>query len=317
MEGLKENILLKDYTTYKIGGPARYFFEANNLQALEDILKLAKEMRLPLFVLGGGSNILVSDKGFNGLVIKISILDKNIIDINKIYAGAGATLKDLAYFSSEHGLSGLEWSAGIPEATIGGAIYGSAQAFGTKISSIVKEVQALDLKDYKIKKFTNKQCLFSLKNSIFKKQKNLIIISCILEFQQKNSDEIIKKINEFLDYRRLKHPALPSPGSAFVNPEIKIKNKNLLKKFPELENFNKVGIIPAGYLIAKSGLSGKIKGGAQISMQHSNFIVNMGNAKAKDVVFLLKLAHKKVNKIFGINLEPEVQFIGFPKNHKI
>ncbi len=165
-----------------------------------------------------------------------------------------------------------------------------------------------------MKTFTNKECQFSLKNSIFKKNKNLIIVSAVLNFKKGKKEEIKKKIKEFLDYRRNKHPIeFPTPGSAFVNPEIKIKNKKLLKEFPELNGFNKLGIIAAGFLIAKSGLAGKKIGNAQISEKHSNFIVNLGGAKAKDVLALMNLARKKVKNNFGISLEPEVRFIGFDK----
>ena len=123
---------------------------------------------------------------------------------------------------------------------------------------------------------------------------------------------IKNKIKEFLDYRKTRHPIdFPSAGSTFVNPEKKIKNKKLLEKFPELKEYNKKGVIPAGYLIAKCGLAGKKIGNAQISEKHANFIINLGGAKAKDVLALMNLAKKKVKKNFGINLEPEVQFVGF------
>ena len=119
-------------------------------------------------------------------------------------------------------------------------------------------------------------------------------------------------MKEFLDYRKAKHPInFPSAGSTFVNPEKPVKNKKLLKKFPELKEYNQKGVIPAGYLISKSGLSGKKIGSAKISEKHSNFITNLGGAKSKDVLSLIKLAKARVKKNFGINLETEVQLIGF------
>ena len=306
----QKNILLKDYTTYKIGGPAKYFFVAKNLEDLADAVKTAKKQKLKIFILGGGSNLLISDKGFNGLVIKIDIFDINFQG-NKAFVGARASIAKLAHLSAEKGLSGLEWSAGIPGATIGGSIYGHAQAFGTKISGIVESVKALDLKTLKIKNFSNKQCQFSLKNSTFKKNKNLIIVSCVLNFKNSDKKIINEKINEFINYRKERHPSLPSAGSTFVNPEKKITNKKLLIKYPELNDFNNKGIIPAGFMISKCGLAGKKIGGAQISEKHANFIVNLGEAKAKDVLALIKLAKQKVKKTFGISLEIEVQMVGF------
>jgi len=307
---VQRQVLLKNYTTYKIGGPAKYFFVAKTKDSLVKILELAKMLKLQIFILGGGSNLLVSDMGFNGLVVKIDIRDAKI-DGNKTIVGAGVNITKLAYLSAHNGLSGIEWAAGVP-GTVGGSIYGNAQAFGTKISSIVESVQVIDTETLDINNFTKDQCQFSLKNSIFKKNGNLLIISAVLVFKTEGIELIKCRIKEFLEYRRSKHPMeFPSAGSTFVNPEIEIKNKKLLEKFPELKEYNQKGIIPAGYLIQKSGLAGKKIGKAQISEKHSNFIINLGGAKAKDVLALIKLAQKKVKNVFGIELEPEVQFVGF------
>ena len=310
---VKRNVLLKDYTTYKIGGPAKYFFVAKNKEDLVKAVKLAEELKLPIFILGGGSNLLISDKGFNGLVIKIDILDIKIQG-NRAIAGAGADLTKLAHLSAGKGLSGLEWAAGIPGATVGGSIYGHAQAFGEKMSDIIKSVEAIDIKTLKVKSFSKKQCQFSLKNSIFKKNKNLVIISAVLEFKKNNPNIAKKQIKENIAYRENRHPiSFPSAGSAFVNPETIIKNRKLLMRFPELNEYNKKGVISSGYLISKCGLAGKKIGKAQISDKHANFIINLGGAKAKDVLALINLAKRKVKKIFGIDLETEVQLVGFRK----
>jgi len=310
LPGARENVLLKDHTTYKIGGPAKYFFVAKNKESLLNALKISKEFKLPVFILGGGSNLLISDKGFNGLVIKINIHNIEFIK-TKAIVGSGANLTKLAYLSAENSLSGLEWAAGIP-GTIGGAVYGHAQAFGTKISSSVESVEAIDLKTLKLKNFSKKQCQFSLKKSIFKKNKNLVIISAILEFKKDKEKNIKNKIKEFLTYRKTRHPIdFPSAGSTFVNPEIKINDKKLLDKFPELREYNKSGTMPAGYLIAKCGLIGRKCGNAQISGKHANFIINLGGAKARDVLTLMNLAKTKVKKTFGVDLDTEVQFVEF------
>lgn len=309
---VQKNILLKDYTTYKIGGLAKYFFIAKTKDDLINAVKAAKNFKLPVFILGGGSNLLISEKGFKGLVIKIDISDV-IFQGNRIVVGAGKSLTKLAYLSSDKGLSGLEWSAGVP-GTVGGAIYGHAQAFGTKISDAIESVESINLKTLEIKTFTEKQCQFSLKNSVFKKDKNLVIVSAVLRLSSEGPQQVKNKIKEFLKYRKIHHPInFASAGSIFVNPEMTIKNKKLLKKFPELKEYNQKEIIPAGYLIAKSGLAGKEIGNAQISEKHCNFIINLGGARAKDVLFLMNLAKKKVKKNFGISLEPEVQLVGFDK----
>jgi len=352
LPGVQKKILLKDYTTYKIGGPAKYFFIARTKDDLITAVKAAEKLKLPVFILGGGSNLLISEKGFNGLVIKIDIsgiefyphtkrddvAGENInkdgsrsgvgVKANKAVVGAGAGLTKLAYLSADNGLSGLEWSAGVP-GTLGGAIYGNAQAFGTKICDAIESIEAINLKTLELKSFTKKQCQFSLKNSIFKKNKNWVIVSANLIFQKKDIKEIKNKINEFLEYRKTRHPIdFPSAGSTFVNPEINphtrslrgnfgvgVKIKKLYKKYPELEEYVKKGVIPSGYLIAKCGMAGKKIGNAQISEKHSNFIINLGGAKAKDVLSLMASAKKKVKANFGISLETEVQLVGF--NRKI
>jgi UDP-N-acetylmuramate dehydrogenase len=308
---IQEGVLLKEYTTYKIGGPARYFFTAKTKEKLMAALKAAKNLKLPVFILGGGSNLLISDKGFKGLVIKINIKDINLRQ-NEVQVGAGADLTKLSYVLADAGLSGLEWATGIPGATVGGAIYGHAQAFGIKMSDVVKSVEAINLKTFELKNFLKKQCRFSLKNSIFKKSKKFVIVSAVLEFEKKDPYEIKNLIKEFMEYRKNGHPMnFPSAGSTFVNPEAKIKDKRLLIKFPELNEYNRRGTTPSGYLISKCGLAGKKIGNAQISEKHANFIINLGGADAKCVLGLIRLAKRKVKKTFGINLETEVQFVGF------
>lgn len=306
---VKKTVILRNYTTYKIGGPAKYFFVAKTKGELITALLLVKKFKLPVFILGGGSNILVSEKGFKGLVVKIDIADIKF-EGNKAFVGAGTNLTKLAYLLADRGLTGLEWSAGVP-GTIGGSIYGSAQAFGAKISDVVASVEAVDSKSLKVENFTKEQCNFSPKDSFFKRNKNLVIVSAVLEFKTKEPEQIKNQIKEFLKYRKDRHPSFPSAGSVFINPTKKITNRKLLEKFPELEEFNIKGAIPAGYLIQKTGIQGTKIGNAQISDKHANFVVNLGEAKAKDVLSLINLAKKKVKKVFGVSLDPEVQMLGF------
>jgi len=306
---IQKNISLKEYTTFRVGGKAKYFFVAKNKNILPLFLATVKKYKLPILIFGGGSNILVSDKGFNGLAIKIENKEMEFSG-DKVLVGAGVALSRFANIASKNGFSGFEWAVGIPSATVGGSIYGNAQAFGNKISDFVESVDVFDLKTLKIKKINKQQCKFSLKNSIFKKNKNLIIISIIFNLQKGDNIQIKKNINNFLKHRKNCHPMnFASAGSVFVNPEVKIKNKKLLEKFPELSEFNKMSTIPSAYLIEKAGLKGKKIGKAQISEKHANFIVNLGGAKTKDILSLIKLAQKQVKNIFKINLKIEVQII--------
>lgn len=329
---IQKNISLAKYTTFKIGGPARYFFVAKNKEDLIEGIKAAKRFKLPFFILGGGSNILFSDKGFNGLIIKFQVSSATLQRISRfaqssklyesnIYAEAGMKLEDIVKLATRESLTGLEWAAGIP-GTIGGAVYGNASAFGSVTGDIVKSIEVLDFKTLRIKNFSKKDCKFSQKDTVFKNRKNLIIISVVFKLKKGNKKQIQKKIKEYLSYRKESHPFnFSSAGCAFKNYKLKSnpleslslrliqKNKKLLKKFPELKEFNKIGIIPASYLVEKSGLKGKKIGGAQISTKHANFIVNFKKAKTKDVIKLIKLAKQKVKKKFGVNLKEEVQII--------
>jgi len=305
---IQKNVSLKEYTTFKIGGPAKYFFVAKSKEDLIKALEISKKFKLPIFLLGGGSNILVSDKGFNGLVVKQQILGIEINE-NKINVGAGVMLPKLVNALLKNNFTGFEWASGVP-GTIGGAVYGNAQAFGTRTSDAVDSVEALNVETLKFQRFSKEQCGFSLKNSIFKKTKKFIVTSVVFKLEKGDEKEIKERIHGFAKHRKNNHPTtFPSAGSVFVNPEIEIKNKKLLEKYPELNELNKIGVIPSGYFIEKSGLKGKKIGGAQISEKHANFIINLGNAKAKDVLALINLARKKVKENFNVNLETEVQFI--------
>lgn len=288
---IQKDILLKNYTTFRIGGPARYFCTVKNKEELIGAVAFAKKENLPFFILGGGSNLLVSDRGYNGLIIKILNTKYKILN-TKILVGAGVSLAKLVSITANAGLSGMEWTSGIPGATIGGAIRGNAGAFDFEMKDIVDKVEALDTSDLKFRIFQNKDCRFGYRESIFKKDSNLIIWSCELEFKKpfdtaQGKEKIREKIKEILNYRKEKHPKFPSAGSIFKN----------------FENMR------ARDLIEKAGLKGKTIGGAQISEQHANFIINTGGAKARDVLALINLAKKEVKNKFGIKIEEEVQIL--------
>jgi len=301
LPGIQRNVLLKNYTTFRIGGPAKYFFVAKNKKDLIRAISVAKKInpspfpkgdrvKLPFFVLGGGSNLLVSDKGFNGLIIKTQNT-KYKIQNTKIMAEAGVMLGELVNILAKTELSGLEWAAGIP-GTVGGAIFGNAGAFNKSMKDVVKSVEALEVKNEKckVKNFKNRDCKFSYRDSIFKNNKNLIILSVTLQMKRGDKKEIENKIKKNLEQRNKTQPLnFPSGGSIFKNPP---------------------GFF-AGELVKRCGLKGKKIGNVKISEKHSNFIVNLGNGKAKDVIKLIKLIKQKVKKKFGVTLEEEIQFLGF------
>lgn len=285
---IQKNISLKNYTFFRIGGPAKYFLKVEEKQDLIEAVKVAKDIKLPFFILGAGSNLLISDKGFNGLVIKIGNKEYEIKD-REIFVEAGMMLGELLMALLKDELIGLEWASGIP-GTIGGAIQGNAGSFGKSMKDNVKEVEVFDLKEQKIKTFKNKDCRFDYRESVFKKNRNLIILSVKIQLKKGNKKEIEKRIKESLDYRKATQPlGFPSAGSIFKNPP----------------GFS------AGDLIEKCGLKGKKIRGAKISEKHANFIVNLGEARAKDVMALIGLIKKEVKEKKGILLEEEIQFLGF------
>jgi len=285
---LEENVLLKDYTTFKIGGKAKYFYIAESTEDLVKAVLTSKKCSLPFFVLGGGSNILVADKGFNGLVIRI-LNTKYLILNTKISAEAAVPLSLLAKKSAEGNLTGLEWGIGIP-GTVGGAIRGNAGAFGGSMADIIKQVEVYDIDDEKRRILQKQDCEFVYRGSIFKKNPNLIILSTELELQKGEKDKIEEKMKEYLNYRKERQPlSFPSAGSIFKNPSD----------------------ISAGQLVDQCGLKGKRIGNVQISEKHANFIVNLEDGKAEDVLKLINIMKKQVKDKFNIQLEEEIQYVGF------
>jgi len=283
----QENVSLTDQTSFKIGGPAKYFFTAKSKEDLIEAIKKIKKLKLAFFILGGGNNVLALDKGYNGLIIKIANLQFLIRNCS-IHAGAGLNLAKLVNLATNKSLTGLEWAAGIP-GTVGGAVYGNAQAFGNKMSDCIKSVEVFDIKTSKVRTLKKRECKFSEKESIFKKKKNLIILSVILELKKGNKNKIEKKIREHIYFRKKNQPLkFPSAGSVFLNQP---------------------GKLASSYMIDRAGLKGRKIGSAQVSEKHAGFIINKGGAKAKDVLKLIKIIKKEVRKKFKVSLKEEIQII--------
>ena len=305
---IRINVPLKNHTTFKIGGPAKFFYVAKTKEDLIKAILVAKKLNLPFYFLGGGSKLLVSDKGFEGLIIKIKNSELKIKD-SKIIIGAGVILRRLTKIASENGLSGMEWATGIPGAMVGGAVRGNAGAFDGSMKKIVKKVETFDIKKEKIINLKSKDCKFDYRTSIFKQKSNLVVLSCQIQLKKKKKEIVVKKMRECLSYRQKSHPLnFPSGGSIFENFPL---SKKLFKNFQELVQFEKLGKIPAGFLIAQCGLVGKKFGNVKISEKHANFIVNLGNGKAKDVKKLIEFIKKKVRDKFGVDLREEIQYLNY------
>lgn len=326
MIDIKENVSLSQYTTFKIGGPAKFFVEVNSEEALCETVEYAKDNNIAAFIMGGGSNVLFSDKGFDGLVIRLISKNNGNQPIVKmrmengsfyLECWAGENLSNILKLAAESSLTGLEWAAGIP-GTIGGAVRGNAGAFGSDVSQTVENVRALEIPNSKfqissksqISNYKLKDCAFSYRDSIFKEKGNLIIISVVLKLKKGNQAEIEAKIKENIEKRTEKQPGGMSAGSFFKNPVC--KDEKLIKQFEtDTGLVYKDDKIPAGWLIAEAGFLGKKVGSIQVSENHGNFVVNLGNGKAEEVIMLASMIKQKIREEFNIQLAEEVQYVGF------
>lgn len=300
---------LSKYTTFKIGGPAKYFFIAQDNEDLVRAVTFAKKLKIPVYILGGGSNVLVSDNGFNGFVIINQAKDVIFKKDNRVVVDAGVNLMELVNKSVDESLAGLEWAAGIP-GTVGGAVRGNAGAFSGQMADNLIGCEVMrGSKQFILKK---DQCGFKYRDSIFKHNKDVIISA---EFQLLKGDKakMQNEIKEILTKRRLKQPLeFPSAGSVFKNVFITAENMEQVKKINNLPaEYLEAKKIPAGWLIEQLDLKGKTIGGAQLSDKHANFIINAGKATANDVIQLISFIKMKVRNTYGIELMEEIAYVGF------
>lgn len=321
MINIQKNIPLAPLTTFKIGGPARHFVEVKNAEELAEAFAFARENSSKTVVLGGGSNILVSDNGFDGLVIMMKN-DTLEVDGESINVGAGTSLSELVRFAAENGLTGLEWAVGIP-GTVGGAVRGNAGAYGGSISDSASSVEVFAPEKFLIynSEFLNKSqslitnyelqnCEFSYRTSIFKKSPKFVILSAKLRLQKGDREQIKEKMQNIVKERAGKVVKGASVGSFFMNPVV--TDKQLRREFVMDTGTEPKGeTLPAGWLIEHIGLRGKKIGGAMVSEKHGNFIINMGNATAEDIVMLASIIKQKVRNQYNVQLKEEVVLIGF------
>jgi UDP-N-acetylmuramate dehydrogenase len=288
-ENIKYNELMKEHTSFKIGGPAECLIKAETVEEIQNILNICKINQIPLTVIGNGSNILVKDKGIKGIVLKIEIKKITIVgDEEKtiITVGSGNKLGEIAQKLLKQGIAGFEFASGIP-GTIGGAIKMNAGAHGSEMKDIIKTITYID-KDGKITKINNNEAKFEYRSSIFAKEK-YIILEAELQLKKGKKEEIQNKMREYANFRKEKQPIeYPSAGSVFKRGEDFI----------------------TAMLIDECGLKGYQIGGAQISEKHAGFIINNGNATAEDVIKLIEYTKEQVYNKFGKIIKTEIEIIG-------
>ena len=284
---LKDEPLYK-HTTYRVGGPAKLFVKVQHVDGLIEVIKYSRKHRIPLFVIGRGSNLLFSDKSFDGIIISLENMNQYHVNGSEVTAQCGVTMIKLAYDCAKIGLSGFEFMGGIP-GNIGGGIFMNAGAYKSCLSEVVKSVKVLDER-LKVVELSKDEMEFSYRHSIIQDHPKWIVLEATFELENKSVEEI----NETLDKRKERRMSTqpwnkPSAGSVFRNPEGS----------------------SAWKYIDDAGLRGYEIGGAQVSPKHSNFIVNNGYASAKDIYDLIFYVQKTVQDQFGVLLKPEVRFINW------
>jgi UDP-N-acetylmuramate dehydrogenase len=301
---------LSKHTTYKIGGIAKYFLHPTSVDNFVEALKYLSKENISYFVIGNGSNLIIKDDYYDGVVIKCDLLKNFTIDEKNLIldAEAGVFLPALACKLVKMGYSGFEWAGGLP-GTIGGSIYGNAESYKVSISDFLIDIKVFQNGEVKVLK--KEDIKFEYRKSEFRKMKDTIILSARFKLEKKDKEELLELLQKRNKKRLAAQPLeFPSAGSVFRNPHIRDYG-DVAEKYnlPVTDN----GFISAGYLIESCGLKGKRIGGAMISEKHANFIINVDNAKAKDVIALMNLIKEKVEEKYGIKLKSEQLIIELSK----
>ena len=286
-ENVFQNEPMSRHTTFRIGGVADYFVTPTKEEEIWQIISLAKQQKMPYYIVGNGSNLLVGDKGYRGIIIQIC-KKMNQVDVqeNYLYAQGGALLSKIAAVALEHNLSGFEFAAGIP-GTLGGAVMMNAGAYGGEMRQVLTEVKVLD-EQGGTQILTVEELELDYRSSILEKR-NVVVLSAVLKLEKGEGDAIRAHLDDLKERRTGKQPLeYPSAGSTFKRP---------------------TGFY-AGKLIEDAGLRGFRIGDAQVSTKHCGFVINCGQATAADVVSLMDYMIKQVETKFGVLLEPEVKRIG-------
>lgn len=286
-ERIKIDEPMKLHTTFQVGGPADYFVSPHSEEEIRILLKNAKDYEIPVFIVGNGSNLLVSDKGYRGMIVQIGKEYSDVtVEGEIVSAKAGASLAKIARTAYENGLGGFEFAAGIP-GTLGGAVSMNAGAYGGEIKDVIIDARVLT-KEGEILTIQADELELAYRNSIITK-KDYIVLGARFSFEQKDRQEIKARMDELAFARKSKQPLeFPSAGSTFKRPE---------------------GYF-AGKLIMDAGLRGFQVGGARVSDKHCGFVINAGNATAADIYSLILQVQEKVQRKFNVTLQPEVKMLG-------
>ena len=306
---LKEDEPMSKHTNFRLGGPAKWYAEVKTVEELSGLLAIAKENNTETFVFGGGSNMLVSDEGFDGLVIKLAMRETKIEGTN-VTADAGVLSVALARQTAKEGLAGFTWAISLP-GTIGGAVRGNAGCFGGETRDNLVSAQVL--RNGEIITFTNEELEFGYRESAIKHSED-IVLSATFKLEEGDPEALKAELEKALEGRKSSQPLdAGSAGCLFKNYEVHSDEEmqRLEAKLDVPSEMSNARRISAGWLIDQLDLKGFSVGGAKISEKHGNFVVNSDNATADDVVQLIAVVKTRMRNELGIQLQEEVQLVGF------
>jgi UDP-N-acetylmuramate dehydrogenase len=308
---LVENEPLASHTNFRIGGPARLYLVAEMADEIVHAVETAKKAGIAWEILGGGSNVLIADKGVDGLVIQAANREV-AIEGNRVSCGAGALMSLVARKVAEAGLEGFEWAVTVP-GTIGGAIRGNAEFNKGETGSAVIAVDAYRIADGKRVSLTREECRFGYRDSLFKHE-SYLILGCVLELASGDPARAMAKMDQLVAKRKEHQPfGNGSAGCMFKNVEFK-EESDIAKLRNEVDvpaEFVAAKRIPAGWIVERLGFKGYRLGNVEVSEKHANFLVNLGGATADEVAQVVSMIQMKARDHFGIALKTEVQFLGF------
>ena len=302
---VREEVELRRYTRFGIGGAADLFAETLSPDAFAAAVGLCRRQQFAYYVLGDGSNVIVSDEGFRGLILRF-VADNLALDGNQVIADAGASLQALVDFTVEAGLKGLETLARIP-GSVGAAIYGNAGAYGHSISERVEQVKFFDGSE--IREIDNAGCKFEYRGSVFKSHKAWVIFQCRLKLDRADAGELRKRADEITAIRDEKFPStMRCAGSIFKNLHLKDLPEDVVAQVPV--QVTREGKVPAAYFLDQVGAKGMRRGGIEIASYHANLIYNTGNGTASQLRGLIAELKRRVRERYGFDVKEEVQYVG-------
>lgn len=305
---IQERVELGPKTTMQVGGIARYFTTVDSVEQLKGALAFARARQAPVLFLGGGSNVVIDDRGFDGLVVQLANRRYSMDPGHyQIIAGAAVPVEELVTQSTEKSWAGLEWAGGLP-GTIGGAVRGNAGAFGGETKDSVVSVRAINPETGQARLFDTDACQFGYRTSFFK-HNSFIIWEIKLQLRAGNREELEATRDANIAYRKTYHPQEPSVGSIFQNLYVRDLPDNFFVSYPQLQAKVRGEKIGAAALLEHVGMKGKQIGSALVSTQHANIIINPGGATARDIADLVAQMKAAVHGEFGIELREEPEFL--------